>query len=117
MLKLLTEKLKDSTKSIVPMAFLIFILSLLFLQGEYALNFTDYILYWFCILLLVVGMSLFTMGADQALMEIGNSIGSFLGKKGKILLVFICALIIGFIASVAEPDLTILAKNANNQMQ
>ena len=58
---------------------------------------------------LVVGMSLFTLGADLALLPIGEHLGQFLSKSKKIPLIIFSAFILGTIITIAEPDLQVLA--------
>jgi hypothetical protein len=60
--------------------------------------------------LLIIGMGFFTLGADMAMMPMGEGIGVELTKSSKLLLVIVATLVIGFIISVAEPDLQVLGR-------
>ncbi len=60
--------------------------------------------------LMVIGMGLFTLGADMAMMPIGEHMGAFLTKSRKLWLVIIGGFLLGLLITVAEPDLTVLAK-------
>ena len=60
--------------------------------------------------LLVIGMGFFTLGADMAMMPMGEGIGVELTKSSKLVLIIVVTLVIGFIISVAEPDLQVLGR-------
>ncbi len=59
--------------------------------------------------LMVVGMSLFGMGADQAMEKMGSAVGASLTKKRSIVLLAIVSVLIGTLVTFAEPDLTIFS--------
>jgi hypothetical protein len=61
-------------------------------------------------LLLVLGMSLFTMGADMAMMPIGEHLGQYLTKSRKMWLIIVASLVMGTMVTIAEPDLQILSR-------
>ena len=61
-------------------------------------------------LLLILGMSLFTLGADISMMVLGEKIGSYLTRSRKLILIIISTFIIGVFITIAEPDLKVLAK-------
>lgn len=65
-------------------------------------------------LLLILGMGLFTLGADMSMMPMGESIGSQLTKSRKLLLLIIVSFLIGVIITVAEPDLQVLAEQVSS---
>lgn len=61
-------------------------------------------------ILIIFGLSIFLLGVDVGITPIGNLMGSSLTKPNKMWILIIGALILGFIISVAEPDLHILAQ-------
>ena len=63
--------------------------------------------------MLVQGMGLFTLGADMAMLPMGEYMGSHLTRKRNIY--FLCgfSFLLGVLITIAEPDLTVLA----NQIQ
>ncbi|MHC1771273.1 MAG: DUF1538 domain-containing protein [Flexilinea sp.] len=61
-------------------------------------------------ILLIIGISLFTMGADLAMIPIGESIGSELTKSKKLWLIIVSGFILGVVVTIAEPDLHVLTK-------
>jgi len=105
MTKKLKQKILEAFSSVLPVTVIVLALSftlapmptgtlLLFLLGA---------------ILLVVGMGFFTLGADSAMLEIGEAIGGRLVKNRKLGLIATASLLIGVAITVAEPDLQVLA--------
>ncbi|MBR5520134.1 MAG: DUF1538 domain-containing protein, partial [Clostridia bacterium] len=68
-----------------------------------------FILFIMGAIFLIVGVGIFTMGADMAMTPIGEQVGSHMTKSRKLwLLVSVCFLM-GFIITISEPDLKVLA--------
>ncbi|KAF5029421.1 hypothetical protein DSECCO2_648770 [anaerobic digester metagenome] len=59
---------------------------------------------------LILGMGLFTLGADIAMVPMGEAVGSAISKSKKIWLIIVAAFLMGLAITVAEPDLTVLAQ-------
>ena len=99
------NKIKESFISIFPIVALVVIL------GVSITPLSGYDLGKFAIsaVLLVVGMALFTVGADSAMFTIGSSIGGNLSKSRKLFTLLIFAFLLGLIITLAEPDLSVLA--------
>uniref|UniRef100_UPI0032613332 DUF1538 family protein n=1 Tax=Clostridium sp. NkU-1 TaxID=1095009 RepID=UPI0032613332 len=51
----------------------------------------------------------FTLGVDMSMMIIGEKAGAHLAKSKKLPLIVFACFIIGFIITIAEPDLQVLA--------
>ena len=62
---------------------------------------------------LIVGMTLFLVGVDISLSPIGNEMGAAITLKNKIWIVVVSGLVLGFLISIAEPDLHILANQVD----
>lgn len=102
----LKVKIKESMSSVLPITAIVFLLGVtivpvpvgtitLFLAGA---------------ALLIVGMGFFALGADVAMLPIGQGIGSHFAKPGKSIVgALLVAFVLGFIITVAEPDLQVLA--------
>ncbi|MDR1047160.1 MAG: DUF1538 domain-containing protein [Treponema sp.] len=60
--------------------------------------------------LLIIGMGFFTLGADMAMMPMGEGIGIQLTRSSNLFLTVLVSFIMGFVITVAEPDLQVLAK-------
>ncbi|MBD9196067.1 MAG: DUF1538 domain-containing protein [Clostridiales bacterium] len=59
--------------------------------------------------LLILGMGLFTLGADTAMLPIGERVGAQMTKSRKLWVVVSVSLLIGIIVTISEPDLQVLA--------
>lgn len=107
MAKTLLYKLKESVLAILPITVLVTIISLTLIEVSWQLI----LLFLAGAALLIIGMTLFTLGSDVAMMPMGQSVGSFLSrtKKKQFPFVIIIALAIGMIITIAEPDLMVLA--------
>lgn len=105
MLQNLRKKLKESLFSVLPIVLIVLAISLIFIDVPGAL------LVKFCIsaVLLFIGIGLFSLGADQSMMPIGQNIASTLTKSKKLWLLLIACFLMGMIITVAEPDLAVLA--------
>ena len=61
--------------------------------------------------MLIVGMGLFTYGAEASMTPIGNHIGAKLTQSRKLGLILSVSFLLGVIITIAEPDLQVLAGN------
>lgn len=104
--KKLREKILEALSSVVPITGIVFVLSvslvpipigtiLMFLAGAS---------------MLIVGMGFFSLGADISMMPIGEAVGSRFGKARKLWLFVLSSFAMGFIITIAEPDLQVLAR-------
>lgn len=59
--------------------------------------------------LMIIGMGLFTLGADHSMMPMGEAVGADLIKTRKLALLIIVPLVMGLFITIAEPDLQVLA--------
>ena len=100
------EKLKESLLSVLPITIIIFLLIFLFIDVEVDLI----IKLVLSAILLIIGITVFSLGADTSMIELGSGVGSTLSKNGKLIFMLVCGLVIGFIITFAEPDLMVLAR-------
>ena len=106
MIKELLIELKKSSFSVLPIYLLV-----LFLLLIRVISLTGYEILSFSLatILLIVGISLFNYGADHAMTPIGKHVGKGLTKQGKIWVLFLVVFLFGFLITIAEPDLSVLA--------
>ncbi len=98
-------KILESAKSIMPIALIVFVLSISITPIS-----TGYmILFLFGTAFLIFGMSLFNLGAEMSMQPLGTKIGSTIASSGKVWLIAFVSFVIGIIVTVSEPDLQILA--------
>ncbi len=103
--KKLWEKCRESVGAVAPIGLIVLLLHVtvapmpggmlsLFLLG---------------LLMLIVGMCLFSLGADLSMMPMGERIGAQLTRSKNLTLLIVTALVMGVLITVAEPDLQVLA--------
>lgn len=102
----LKEKIIESLTSILPIALIVIVLSVTFTP----LDTGTFLLFLSGVVLLIIGMGCFTLGADISLLVIGEKIGSAMTRSRKIWLIAFLSFVIGIIVTIAEPDLQILAE-------
>ena len=64
-------------------------------------------------ILLMIGMVFFTIGSEQAMEPMGNHVGTRITKTRKLWLILPLGFLLGFMITISEPDLQVLA----NQVQ
>ena len=96
----------ESLRSVIPIFAIVLALSVSFAP----MNPGILVMFLFGTVMLIVGMSLFTIGSEISMEPLGEGIGTQLSKtKRRILPVIICFLL-GVIITIAEPDLQVLAE-------
>ncbi len=105
MINNLKQKLKESAFSVLPVTFIVLGICLFFVQ----IPGSEIVKFVISSVLLLIGIALFSMGADMSMMPIGQSIAASLTKSKKLLLLFLSCSVMGLIITIAEPDLTVLA--------
>lgn len=103
--KQLKDKILEALSSVLPVSVIILLLGM----SVTPLSLETCLLFLAGTVLLVVGMGLFTLGADMAMMPMGEALGRKLGASRKTVLVAGAFLVMGVLVTVAEPDLTVLA--------
>ncbi len=99
------DKLWESLYSVLPIALIVFLLSVTLIP----LSVGTMLMFIIGTVLLVIGMSLFTIGAEMSMQPLGTKVGSSMASTGRIWLIALVSFIIGIIITVSEPDLQILA--------
>ncbi len=108
-MNLIKNRLKESLSSVMPIALIVFLLAVTITP----ITPGDMLLFIIGVLFLVFGMSLFTMGAELSMQQLGSKIGSTVAGSGKIWLISFVSFIIGVVITVSEPDLQILAEQVS----
>lgn len=105
---LLMEKLRESVASVLPITLIVAFLCLFFVPVSSGLMLSFLI----GSVMIILGMALFTIGSDVSMTQMGNHIGAKLTKSRKLWLILTLSFVLGFIITLAEPDLQVLATNA-----
>ena len=107
---ILPEKLSESLKSVLPVTAVIFLLCFMVVPVPSSVMLAFIV--GAC--LLIIGMGLFSMGADMAMSRIGEHIGAVVSHSKKLILIIIVSLAVGIFITVSEPDLRVLAQQVPN---
>ncbi len=110
---IILEKVKEAFSSVLPITIIVLILSFTIVPIESGM-FLAFILGALCV---VVGMGLFTLGADTAMTPIGEYVGSSVMRTKKMWIIIFVCFIVGVLITVSEPDLQVLAGQLSNTME
>ncbi len=102
----LRSSLKESLQSVLPIAAIVLILSVTLAP----LNSGVLVLFVFGTLMLILGMSFFTIGSGMSMEPLGEGIGVSVCRRRRIFWPLLICFALGVIITVAEPDLTVLAE-------
>ena len=104
-MSILREKFKEVLFSVVPIVAIVIILSLTLV------DIPGILLTRFVIgsMFVIVGLAIFLLGVDIGITPIGNFMGDKIAKSNKLWILILSGFFLGFVISVAEPDLHILA--------
>ena len=96
MLKSLIYKLQEALVSVLPVAFIVF---LLYLSPFTTLTNQELIVFLVTTVLLILGIGLFNLGADLAMTPMGEHVGVGLTKSRKTLLLLSISFLLGVLYS------------------
>lgn len=102
---LLKEKTLESLAAVAPITVIVLLISMFFVPMDLGMI----VMFMVGAVFLVIGMGLFQMGADMAMMPLGEGIGIQLSKAKRITTIVLIAFAMGAIITIAEPDLQVLA--------
>lgn len=107
MIKYLLNIIKESLLSTMPITVIVLILVLSNIVKISSPQLIGFIVSAF---MLVIGMTFFSLGTNQAMLPIGESLGASITKRKKIGFLILIIFVIGIIVTIAEPSLIILAQ-------
>ena len=99
-------KVKETSLSVFPIIAFIVILNF---TPLYSLSFYEIMAFVLGAIILIIGASLFDIGADIAMTPMGRFIGEGLTAKRKLFLLLFVSFVIGVLVTISEPDLGVLA--------
>ena len=104
------DKLKETATSVLP------IMGIVLLLGLTIVPIDKFVLIKFIFggILLIFGLTIFLLGVDLSIQPMGERCGAALTKKRNLFLLLISAFIIGFIVTVAEPDIQVFGDQVKN---
>ena len=104
--KQLKEKTREALTSVLPITAIVLVLSLTLAP----MPVSSLMLFLAGALLLIIGVGLFNIGVDIAMMPIGEGIGAQISKGGRLWTTLPLCFLIGAFVTIAEPDLQVLAR-------
>jgi len=102
----LKEKINEALSSVLPITIIVFLLSVTFVPIPIGTT----VMFLAGAVMLIVGMGFFSLGADMAMMPMGEGLGAQFFKIHKLWIIIILSFLMGFLITVAEPDLQVLAR-------
>lgn len=105
--QVLLEKLREAAASVLPISLIVLAICFVLVPVDTGLILS----FVLATALLILGMGLFTLGAEMSMSKIGNYIGAKLTKSRKLWLILVVSFLLGVAITVAEPDLQVLAAN------
>ncbi len=106
-MKELISKIKEALISALPITAIVYLMAL---TPWFDFSTNELISFTIGAVLLIFGIGLFNLGADLAMTPMGTHVGSGLSKQKKLALLLGVSFALGVLITVAEPDLTVLAK-------
>ncbi|MDR2494194.1 MAG: DUF1538 domain-containing protein [Spirochaetaceae bacterium] len=103
--KILKEKIMEAFTSVLPITAIVLMVSVVFPMPAGTI-----LMFLVGAVLLVIGMGFFSLGADMAMMPMGEGIGIQLTKTPNLVIILFISFLMGLIITVAEPDLQVLAR-------
>lgn len=102
----LKNKLVEALQAVLPIVGIVLVLSFTIAP------ITPSILLCFLIgaVLLIIGMMFFTLGAEMAMTPMGERLGANMTQSKNIFMIIILSFVLGFIITISEPDLQVLAE-------
>ncbi|WP_018932501.1 DUF1538 domain-containing protein [Gracilibacillus lacisalsi] len=104
-MNILLSKLLEVVLAVLPITIIVVILNFTLTS----LDVTLIIRFLIGAVFIIIGLSIFLLGVDLGITPIGKHLGKSIAKSNRLWIVIIAGLCLGFIISIAEPDLHILA--------
>ncbi|AGT45273.1 DUF1538 domain-containing protein [Treponema pedis] len=104
-MNILTDKFKEVLMSVLPIVILTTVLNFTFIHIDYHI-FIRFLLGSVC---MIIGLAFFLFGIDISVAKIGVHMGGEITKRNKLFILIAGGFILGFLISIAEPDLQIFA--------
>lgn len=109
----LREKIKEALISALPITAIVYVLAL---TPLFDMSATELITFTIGAVMLVLGIGLFSLGADLAMTPMGTHVGSGLSRQKKLGLLLGVCFVLGMLITIAEPDLQVLANQVSAVM-
>ena len=105
----LWEKMKEAMITIIPVILIVVVLSF---TPLFSMTFTDYFIFIFAAIFIILGIGLFSLGAEMAMEPMGEAIGTNMMKTNKIFIMLAIVFLLSALITVVEPDVSELLELA-----
>ncbi len=105
----LIAKLLEVVAAIMPLVIVVAVLQFAFIKMPADL-FLKFII---GAVMVIAGMVLFLLGVELGIMPMGKALGADLPRRGSLPLIIVISFLIGFAATVAEPDVIVLTRQVD----
>ena len=112
-MKELKAKILEALVSALPITAIVYILAM---TPLFSLSSTELITFTAGAVMLILGIGLFSMGADLAMTPMGTHVGAGLSRQKKLGLLLSVCFVLGMLITIAEPDLQVLANQVSAVM-
>ena len=112
-MKELLAKIREALLSALPITAIVYVLSL---TPWFNFSAAELISFTVGAVLLIVGLGLFSLGADLAMTPMGTYVGAGLSRQKKLGLLLVVCFVLGMLITIAEPDLQVLSKQVSAVM-
>lgn len=103
-MNIILEKFKEVLTSVLPIVFIVLLLNFTLVPlGD------EIFVFLVSAVFLLIGLTGFLIGVEVGISPIGDHMGEGLARSGKLWIVLLLGLVLGFLISIAEPDLHIVA--------
>lgn len=110
---IISNKVKEAFSSVLPITIIVLALCFTVVPLESGM----FLAFIVGALLVIVGMGLFTLGADTAMTPIGEYVGTSVMRTKKIWFIVPVCFVVGVLITISEPDLQVLATQLSKTMQ
>ncbi len=107
---ILSEKIKESLSSVLPVTLIVLFLLATFIPVPSSM----FLAFLVGAIMIIVGMGLFTLGAESSMSPMGEYMGSAMTKSRSLITVILVSFFVGVLITVSEPDLQVLANQISS---
>ena len=109
----LREKIQEALLSALPITAIVYVLAL---TPLFEMSLTELVTFTIGAVFLILGIGLFSLGADLAMTPMGTHVGAGLSRQKKLGLLLGVCFVLGMLITIAEPDLQVLANQVSAVM-
>ena len=109
-IRTLKKKLTQAARAVLPVTLIILLISFTIAPKPIDIAFMFLVGAGF----ITVGIAIFTLGAEMAMTPMGDSLGDYVAKRKNLIFMVIMGLVLGFMITIAEPGLIVMAEQVTD---